>query len=157
VIAGKAIVQGWGGVRVIIRLQLFALPAPDVFRDSGHLARGEARKARHTPRSLADDPGHGGNILLLLDSQQRWVLRRRPRKVVAVAVGAVLPVELPSGFLGLVLCQAGGPGHLVGVDVEKLRFGIKGAATPLRAAVETGEDDRLLPDPERDERGSSVK
>ncbi len=157
-VAGEAIRQSRGSsLRVIIRLQFLVLPAPDVLRDGGHLPRGQIRKAGHAPRSLANDSRYCSHVLLLVDPEQRRVLRWGPRQIVAVAVGAVLPVELPPRFHGLVLCQAGGPGHLVGVDVEKLCFGIKGAAAPLRAAVEAGEDDGFLPDPERHERRPSVE
>src|SRR5689334_10854169 len=74
-----------------------------------------------------------------------------------MTVGAVLEVELPRRFGGLVLGEARRPGHLVRVYVEKPRLRVERGTAPLRAAVKAGKEDRLLPDPEGRKRLTSIK
>ena len=93
----------------------------------------------------------------LADAHQRRNRGRRARHFLAVTDGALIQVERLGSVLRGVFGERAGPGHIVGIDVENAGLGIGGRAAPLRAAIESGKDDRIFADAEGDELAFAAK
>ena len=132
-------------------LHLLVFPAHHELHHRVHRLPREIRKGRHAPRALADHRGDLGRLAPARQVRERRDLRRRSGPIVAMADGALREIHLPSGHSAPAFRQARRPGHLGRIDVEQAALGIEGRAAPLRAAIETREDDGLLADAQRNE------
>ena len=122
--------------------------------------RRRAASAAAAPRTPACGPGRSGSSSATCSAVRRAVEIRAapgnpapPCRSVAVT-GRTLRQVASGGRARRRACSARrlpDPGDVVGVDVEDAGRGIERRAAPFRAAVEAGEDDRLLADRERHE------
>ena len=104
-------------------------------------------KSRHPATALTD---HADDLRLgraIPQVKERREFGWSPPEVRPVTPGAPVQVQLPS-TVRLIgpgpLHQAQDPRHFVGIDVEQSGLGIEGGSSPIRSAVEPGEDHRPL-------------
>ena len=91
------------------------------------------------------------------DANQRGKRRRRSGKLVAVANAALADVEGARARFVSAGRESAGPGNVIRIDVNDRGAGVNRRAAPLRASIESREDNGFRANRERNELTITVK